>query len=283
MNRVDAFAGLLKTLIEQGSIPSSSLRGKNRDTLKPLFTSGILDEISRGSGSVVIVASREHFDKYIKQEYPSGLDFETNDCLPRASGVQSARNSKKTSQRDCEPVLLRGFNEAVLQSPTGILPVADLTKSHGIASFLNDGQKGFSYSGKIATVENLEFFTHFERIKSDEMLVIYTGGRISRLLLSWLSSQEMSDCSIVHYGDYDPVGLDEYLRIKEQCPGRTSLFIPENLEVLFKKYGNTELIRKSTSVLGRLRVSNDHDVRLVISLVHKYNCGLEQEILLTTF
>jgi len=40
----------------------------------------------------------------------------------------------------------------------------------------------------------------------------------------------MSSCRIVHYGDWDPVGLDEYLRIKDACPELTSFFVPDNLE-----------------------------------------------------
>jgi hypothetical protein len=90
----------------------------------------------------------------------------------------------------------------------------------------------------------------------------------------------MLQASILHCGDYDPVGLDEYLRIKTACPDRTKLYLPANLEVLLSRYGKKELLQSSASVLDRLRKTEDHEVRRIIKLLDQYGVGLEQEALL---
>ena len=280
MKPVDPFAEILRKLLLNGHIPSSRVRGRNRERLKSLFASGILREESKAGGSRIVIESAEHFRKFIAGCYPSGLAPEHTALPPRASGVAALRDSKRSTKRDCEPVLLRGLGDVVLSSDKNHLPVAELTRTFGMASFINDGNSGFQYKGTIATVENLELFLHFEDIQPEEKLAVYTGGRSSRLLLEWLSSPGMSNCRIVHYGDWDPVGLDEYLRIKDACPERTSLFVPDNLEELFRRYSNRGLIDGSIAIHGRLRRSADPSVKYVVSLMDRFNAGLEQEVLL---
>ena len=280
MKPFDSFAAILRKLLMNGHIPSSKVRGRNRERLKSLFASGILKEEPKAGGKRIVIESAEHFRKFITGCYPSGLAPEHAALPPRASGVAAFRDSKRSGSRDCEPVLLRGFGKAVLSSEEIPLHVAELTRTFGMASFINNGNPGFQYGGTVATVENLEMFLHFEDIRSEEKLAVYTGGRSSRLLLEWLSSPGMSSCRIVHYGDWDPVGLDEYLRIKDACPERTSLFVPDNLEELFRRYSNSGLIEGNTAVLGRLRSSYDPSVKYVVSLIDRFNAGLEQEVLL---
>ena len=280
MKPVDSFAAVLKKLLWDGHIPSSRVKGRNRDRLKSLFASGILKEEPKAGGSRIVIESARHFRQFIVGCYPSGLASEHAVLPPRASGVAAFRDSRKGLLRMCEPVLLRGFDDAVLNSEDNSLPAAELTRAFGMASFISSRGLDFHYDGAVATIENLELFLHFEDIKPNEKLVVYTGGRISRLLLEWLASSGMSGCRIVHYGDWDPVGLDEYLRIKEACSGRTILFMPDDLEELFDRYSKPGLVEDNTAILGRLRGSADPSVKYVVSLMDRFNAGLEQEVLL---
>lgn len=90
----------------------------------------------------------------------------------------------------------------------------------------------------------------------------------------------MARTRIIHCGDYDPVGLDEYLRLQTACPERTELHLPSNLEILLSRYGKKELLAGNTAVLARLRKSRVLEVRRVVELMDRYGSGLEQEILL---
>lgn len=278
----DAFAALLLSLQRDGYVPYSRLSSSSRKRMNGLLEAGVLVQQRAGAGSRIVVVSREHLREYIEKEYPSGLEVDTDSVPSRASGVRTFRNSKRGSVRESEPVLLRGFNGICLESEGKRLQVAELTSEFGLAAFMLHGDPGFHYGGMLATVENLELFSRFEELDSGIDLVVYTGGRISRLLLGWLSGPGMAGCNITHYGDWDPVGLDEYLRILKACPGRTSFYLPDGLEELFRKYGKRDLVKDSSSVLGRLRKSGDKTVREVVALMDQYNAGLEQEVLLVS-
>jgi hypothetical protein len=282
MTGLDGFAAVLKALRDSGTIALSRLSDSSVEKLRPLLDSNVLSRKAKGKGGVLQVMSMDHLLKYIDSRYPSGIDQIKESDGSRAASVMQYRNSKKDSRRKSIPVLLRGFCDVYLTSDHRILRVSELTESFGSATFiLCKETMDIGYSGDIATVENLEFFTNFHKICSDRILVIYTGGRVSGLLLEWLSSPAMAGAGITHYGDYDPVGLCEYLRIKDKCPGRTRLFIPENLEELVARYGNSELLEKSSALIPGLRGSGDVSVARVINALDATNRALEQEILLT--
>jgi len=90
----------------------------------------------------------------------------------------------------------------------------------------------------------------------------------------------MTGARIVHFPDYDPVGMDEYLRFKQACPERTELFRPPSLKDLFPRYGKAQLLHDNKAILARLRKSHDSDVRYVVGLMDRFGVGLEQEVLL---
>jgi hypothetical protein len=58
------------------------------------------------------------------------------------------------------------------------------------------------------------------------------------------------------------------------------MHVPDNIENLFSRYGKTALLEDNKSVLMRLRKEEDNTARRLVSLMDRYNCGLEQEILL---
>ena len=150
-----------------------------------------------------------------------------------------------------------------------MLPPCALRAGHG------------SITGALAVVENLEVFCHFEKLKTDAQLAIYAQGRLSGRILNWLSSPAMAQARIIHCGDYDPVGLDEYLRLKSACRERAALYLPANLEDLLSRYGKRDLLLgNNASILARLRKTEDQEVRQIVKLIDRYGVGLEQEVLL---
>ncbi len=283
MSWIDAFAGVLGKLRDKGSIPCSVVSRAGMKKLQPLIDANVLSVRARGRGGVLHVESMDHLLQSIDSNYPSGLEQTEAVDSSRGSSVLWLRDSKRRSDRSAIPVLLKGLGNVRLLSGDGskTMDVAELTSSFGVAALmLRKGRMDIEYSGKIATVENLEVFTEFHRICKEDTLVVYTGGRASGLLVSWLSSSGMAAAAVTHYGDYDPVGLSEYLRIKDGRSGLTDLFIPDNFETLVDKYGNTELLEKSSNLISGLRKCRDSSVEQVLSILMRKNKTLEQEILL---
>lgn len=273
-------ASTLRVLIEHGHIARSTLSVRQRKSLDSLFDTGVLEERRQGAGWRVEVVNPEAVQKFARQQFPSGLSFDTlSNNLPRATSVRRRRNAKLAARADGEIVHLRGLSGTELTGP-GTLPIGLHTTAYGIASVVLTDEAHWGYTGTMALVENLEAFLHFEQLGVDAPVACYSGGRLSRRVLAWLASPAMEGAMYLHCGDYDPVGVQEYLRIKEACPGRTALYAPSNLETLVCQYGRKALVRDNSSVFNHLRDSADPAVQRIVDIMERTGMGLEQEVLL---
>ena len=276
---VDHLAEKLCLLLDRGHLRSSRLAERDRIRLRSLFETRVLEEERSGTGKRIVVKDRQAVELFFRQCFPSGLEGRADVLLPRSRAVAELRDSKKS--RDTIPpiVLLRGFDGCELYVDDEVVPVVQWTTIAGVAALRIDDRQ-WRYDGTLAVVENLEFFWNIEKLNTGAQLALYAQGRLSGRVLEWLSSPTMAQARIMHCGDYDPVGLDEYLRIKAACPGYTSLYLPANLEILLTRYGKRELLQSSASVLDRLRKTEDKEVRQIVTLLDQYGVGLEQEALL---
>ncbi len=278
--RRPALAKLLGTLLTEGSAPLSLFSASARAALRPQFAAGILQKERSGAGARVAVRNKAVLKAFAAQLFPSGLNIAPDGDTPRATAVGYYRDAKAAGITVAEPVLIRAFNNMVFERKGETLPASSLTGKYGVAAFLLNEPPYWGYSGTLAIVENLEPFLCFEKMKLAADAAVYAGGKMSGRMLAWFASAEMSKCSFLHCGDYDPVGIDEYLRLKEVCGSRVKLHIPANIENLFKKYGKRELLTDSETILRRLRATKDPDALRIIEQMNACNAGLEQEILL---
>ncbi|MEW6429356.1 MAG: hypothetical protein AB1568_15135 [Thermodesulfobacteriota bacterium] len=281
---VDGLAAKLELLLGQGAIAAGRLTIRERDRLQGLFESGVLAEERGGGGRRVVVGNHAALAAFVARLYPSGLagiDGD-RDLAPRSRAVAERRDAKKAHSAGPATVLLRGFGGCGLRAGDQTLPVAQWTQLAGVAALRLDGNCRWGFAGRLAVVENLEVFLHFENSGVPAQLALYAGGRLDNRVLAWLASPAMAGVGILHCGDYDPVGLDEYLRLQEACPGRTELYLPPDLEDLLQRYGKKDLLSDSAAVLARLRKCGDPQVRRVVEMMDRYGVGLEQEALLLT-
>lgn len=276
---VDALAEKIRLLRLQGNLASSRLTDRDRHRLQSLFETGVLIEERSRAGKKVVVKNQATLDAFVQRYYPSGLEGSGDPLTPRSRAVAEHRDSKKARETGPLVILLRGFGNCELHAGEEALPVAHLTELAGVAAVRLDDRQ-WSYSGVLTIVENLEVFWNIEKLETGSQLALYAQGRLSSRILNWLSSPTMEQARIIHCGDYDPVGLDEFLRLKTACPERSELYLPSNLEELFLRYGKRELLPSNAAVLARLRKTEDNDVRQVVKLMDRYGVGLEQEILL---
>jgi len=280
MKHPASLAKLLQTLLAEGTVPLSQVSPGLKCSLEAQFAAGILQVERSGAGSRVVVKNKEVLSAFANQLFPSGLDLPETSELSRTDAISYYRDAKVSAAAIGEPVLLRAVNDVVLTANNAVFPAGKLTKEYGVASFLLREPPFWGYSGTLAVVENLESFLCFEKMKAPADIAIYAGGKMSGKMLAWLASVEMNKCELLHCGDYDPVGIAEYLRLKEACGDRAKLFIPENIEELFKKFGKRKLLEDSEAILRRLRLTRDPDALRIVGLMNTYNTGLEQEILL---
>lgn len=276
MPAVDPIARVLLELIGKQYVLRSAVGVRTRSAIEPLFHAGALREIRSGAGWRIVVDNLDAVRVYAESAYPQGLETEGG-RFNRSESVARFRNAKRGANFIGEPVLIRGFSDAPLVSPQGDLDVCALTKLCGTAVFVISDERHWVYKGgRVALVENLEPFLRFEDRFKDFDAAIYCAGRMSVRLLGWLASQTFE---VVHFGDYDPVGLQEYLRLKKTSGSRANLYVPENLRELVRLYGKPDLLRDSTAVLSGLRQQQDEMVKVVLQCLEDFGSGLEQEIL----
>lgn len=277
---VDALAEKLSLLLNQGYLAESRFTARDHSRLQSLFEAEVLQEARSGAGKRIILKSVESLEAFIAKTYPSGLEGTGENLSPRSKAVAELRDSKKARETQPIAVLLRGFNNSVLHHKNQVLPVACWSETAGVASLCLNGETQWGFTGIIAFVENLEVFWNFEKLGIPVDLAIYTQGRLNSKVLTWLASPAMEHARLIHCGDYDPVGLDEFLRLKAVCPGRTEIYLPPDLESLLSRYGKKELLIDNVAILERLRKSDDQQVRLIVKMMDHWGVGLEQEVLL---
>lgn len=272
-------AKLLKTLLTEGAAPLSMFSASAKVSLSSQFAADILRIERSRAGSRVVVRNKAVLKIFAAQLFPSGLEIAPAG-MSRATAVGHYRDAKAAGTTVAEPVLVRAFNKAVFERNGEVFPAAEFSLKYGVASFLLEESPFWGYGGTLAIVENLEPFLCFEKMDVAIDAAIYSGGKMSGRMITWFASPEMAKCGFLHCGDYDPVGIDEYLRLKVACGARVKLHIPANIEYLFKKFGKRGLLSASEAVLRRLRSTKDPDALRIIELMNTCNAGLEQEILL---
>lgn len=277
---IDSLAKHLAVLADSSSLPASSLSKADRKRLQSLFDAGVIEEVRAGAGRRLVVTNQTALRAFAQSLYPSGLEGYDGELPAKSRAVVERRDSKKSKGENPTTLLVRGFNGCAFRKDALRLPVADWTANAGVAALSLNFIDGWSFRGTLGLVENLETFWHIEKIAPFVDLAIFNEGRLGADILDWLNFSEMTGTRIVHFPDYDPVGMDEYLRFKKACPERTELFRPPFLEELFPRYGKAQLLHDSCAILARLRKTTDSDVRYVVELMDRFGVGLEQEALL---
>ncbi len=236
-----------------------------------------------GRANRIQIANRVAFDRFLKSRFPLGIDTELNDVFDRAGAIIAFGDAKAVRQGAEEGIFVRSVRPGVkIRCDDGeiVVPVGKLSSDAGGAALSLTIGRIWTFSGSVAVIENAETFWRYEKVLPEVDLAVYASGSMSGRLLAWLGSPAMASCLFMHWGDYDPRGVEEYLRLLEACPDRVDSFVPKNIEALMK-YGNRKLWLKQSKHLERLRKQsvNPH-VRLMLDLFDKHRVCLEQEVLL---
>ena len=281
MKATPALARVLLQLMRKGGIAESRVSAAVREELAGLFDAGVLTEGRGGSGRRVVVDDAEALASVVTRWFPEGLEAVLETPTSRARAVATRRDAKAVQRGDTEPVLVRGFGDVVLRKGEEILEVGRWSSQAGYAALEVGGPQDWLCHGSVVVVvENLEPFRQVERVVPGVDLAVYASGRLSGRVLAWLASLARRGCQVKHWGDYDPVGMDEFLRVDEACGG-VELVVVGDLDELFRRFGKRELLVGNEGLLGRLRRCEHDVVMKVVGLMDRFGCGVEQEVGLT--
>jgi hypothetical protein len=278
MNGKEQLLAKLGALAESGEMPRSQCGIRFMSVIRPLILSGVVAEKRSGGGRQIIVQDSQALQSFIQQTFPI---VDSTVSLPsRVVGVHRFRDTKTYRSDTPDIVRIRAFRSGILRKSGRPVEVDNATATHGVFSFRL--KSDYTLHGQVALVENPTMFDHFERLKLAVQLVIYGQGRVSTRVVDWLANQHDNDFSLLHFPDYDPIGLAEFERIRKRLASRAQIYLPENLDDLFCRLGNRNLLQKPRSqrLLAELRKSNIREVQTVVKLIDSHNAGLEQEALI---
>jgi hypothetical protein len=269
---------LLDRLLADGTLPASQIPARLKPEIERLVENDVLQWERAGAGRRLTVTQADVLASIRARRFPDDADRAES---PRASAVATMRNSKYRAAIGQEPVFLRAAAGPPLIRNGATLDLLSTTTQAGVASVLLHPDDQWQYEGRLITVENLECFLNAERLGAPFDLAIYTAGRMSGQFLKWLKQLVTSGATLTHCGDYDPTGLDEFVRLYEATGTGTQLYLPTELPELFDRYSKHALLAgQSSRLLQRLRTVQHPAVQTVIELIHRNNAGLEQEALL---
>lgn len=277
---LDPLAARLSELQEQGSLTWSSLGSRARQSLQPLLDTGVLRLTRAGRGQRLELVEPAQLSRFIEHHYPGGL--RADELTSRAAAVRRLRSAKRggTASR-YGSVLLRvlspqglscdGLEDDALYRTSAVM---------GAVALVLGAQRECGAYGVAVTVENEDVFYRAEELFPAADLAVYTAGRMSARLLDWLARQDLQ--RLIHAGDYDPVGVAEYLRLRAALGERVALHLPDDLEALFQRYSEPAILRRTGNqrALAAIGASEDAAARQVLALIRRYGAGLEQEVLL---
>lgn len=278
-----SLAAKLLQLARGEKIPASKLK---YPLIAELLAEGIIvDSRSGRLKSVLYISHKELLDAFLINRYAiTNLEIyiETlnRDDLSRALMVQSAANSKVKKIRTFKGFLINSYEPI-----TATLNQQQITiqPPQGTFQFIHDFERFIPQPDvTIVSVENAENFSLIDKqqylFKGLKTLFVsrYPQNQ-SKDLVKWLSGIQNRH---LHFGDYDFAGINIYLQEYKRHLGiRTRLFMPPDLEDLITRYGNRKTYDNQKANFA-LESIQEPEILQIITLLHKYKKGLEQEALI---
>lgn len=228
-------------LLEVETMPNSNLSMTVRGSTdwQNWLAAGFVEAERRGSSLYFRVIDREALREIFHQKFPGEADNDGSAVdNVRAFGDSKAR--ARTTQGVC---FLRGWQTASINGCT--VDLDEATQRFGLfAAVLSDLQ-----ADQICLVENLDSFLQAEKVVGTDWLLLHTYGRVGKEWLQKISCHEM-----LVFSDYDFVGLEEFLRVRDVFP-EARFFMPDQYEALWIKYAKPLKKRDGGEQLATRRVS----------------------------
>jgi len=284
---IDTNARLLNQLLTKQTVSASSVKSQMAQSLfEHLQHINIIIKQRKGGGNQYHLINIDALQAFIAKKYPAGLNKVEADIPARISGVFQSQDSKTQKMLDFTLLTIRGT--ALLNHANKIHDLKALTNadtSLNLKISLSQWCELADSRYTIVTVENPTAFIELEKILSRPwQLAVYTAGKMSNILLAQLQRWHQCNHRIIHFGDYDYVGLLEFSRILSCC-STARLYYPDTLLEQIQQYGNAKLLENQIAQhktllkqIEQLLDSNGKKELLeVYELLKMTAKGLEQE------
>lgn len=238
----------LRKLQGRESLAASQFSPAQREALDGFARqTGALSCQRQGRGDSYRVVDADLFTTHLNALSPLG-EADLDRAIPlRAQRIGQARDSKAGAhQHGHYYLLLKAVGEDLIWREPGRgiqLPLSQSTRDYGAASLLIQAEDGWSSGHELWLVENQALFDRTDWLPSQGPLsLIYYGGQLNNLLLNWLASRPRAS-RVVHFPDYDGVGLANFARLHQRLGEACSCWLMPDWSARLERYGNPQLWR----------------------------------------
>jgi len=267
-----------------GELLSGQLTKAQREALGPFRSrSGCISTRRQGSGLVYVVKDPDRLMAEINEISPGrGMDLS---CTPaRARNIALHRDSKAGLSRmgvDYLPIKAVGSGVAWL-APSQELALSCIPAPH--AAFLAiSPQSQWASDKPLLLVENRELFDVLDWVPADfhGTIACYPGEAPGWLQI-WLKEKPRAS-NILHFPDYDGVGLSTFIKLRQASLAPVDLYLPTNWKYLLGRFGSRTIYKNTLarfeSVFSELCAAGPGCAALALEL-RRTGLALEQETVL---
>jgi hypothetical protein len=239
--RSPVFKNFMLKLLVAETMPSSSIpmTVKGSGDWQNWLAAGFIEAERRGTSLSFRVTDRETLRGIFHQKFPGEAEGDGS-AVDNLRAFADSKARARASQGVC---FLRGWQRVRVNEVD--VDLGEATQRFGLfAAVLSDLK-----AERICLVENLDSFRQAEKVFGTDWLFLHTYGRVGKEWLQKISCREM-----LVFSDYDFVGLEEFLRVREAFP-EAQFFMPEQYEALWVKYAKPLKNRDGGEQLATRRVS----------------------------
>jgi hypothetical protein len=243
-----ALRSALLKLHGAGVVPASQFTYAQRSALDQFARqTGAVSSRRKGRGDVYAVANRATFETHLTALSPQ-VDLVARPDLPlRAQHIAHARDSKARGHHHaCHYPVIKAVGEGVIWQDAQrdvALPLSQLTWDCGAASLRIEAGDSWHTTKPLWLVENQALFDRTDWLPpGTSASLLYYGGQLNGLLLGWLASQQRAS-RIVHFPDYDGVGLANFARLFALLGEDCEFWLMPDWSAKIARYGSNRLWR----------------------------------------
>lgn len=228
-----------------------------------LLEAKIINKVHSGRGYYYEVSKQDKFEVFYTKKYPRD-DIEV---MTEVDNQLKYRDTKATALKKDRVIFIRGTQKITLNGKE--LDLKHATQEFNIFSAVFQTLQ----TKKICFVENLQPFLEVEKILGDEYTYIHFYGRLPRKEV--LSNIECDE--YLHFGDYDFLGLNEFLKAKEVFDN-CEIYIPDNYDKLYNEFSRKR--EAKDTAYEKVKNSTISEVVRIREQLSKHNRYLEQQVVI---
>lgn len=268
------------------TVNHGSFTGKSKTIVSQLIKDGVLDYIPVGKQQRKLFCPKPHnLHQYLHHKFEitsleSYITYLQSKQISRGDAVLATADSKFKKTTIFSGFLVNAYHYlpcALHDQPFLIAP------KDGTYTFIHQYQN-FRVPNDV-TIVGIENYENFRDIDRQHQLFPNI-----RPLFVWryLNSNAIADWvksipnPYLHFGDYDPKGLQIYCAEFRQKigPEKCGLLIPDNLDELVFQYSEKDLYLRQQNLIDHLISQNIDEVNQVLHILQKHKKGLAQEALI---